>query len=886
MGWTMDQESDRTAHPPGSPVTPTHGPRLQALMAAAPTATLLVDPDGKVLHANRRALDLVGVTRHEMATLALSNLLTGSDLTRHEATLARMWDVMDSPIRLRFTLISSAGEAIPVILNGTAMESGDGTAQALLYIEDQRTPLAVEAQVERLSRMDPVTGVFNRATITKRLGFALVAAEPSQPVGVAVVDVDRFQAVNDRLGHDVGDAVLETIAARVGAIVGTNQCGRLGADEFMAVLTGLATEQDAQDAAQAIAGVIARPIMVGGNTIHVTATVGVAVEPGTGVSAAMLLRRAVIALHRARETGQGVRVADDASTLELVRQLEVEAEVAEIVRTGRLTVAFQPIMSPAEGIVGVEALLRPIGSSIAPGDLVAVAERTSLILDIGMVVAEKAMAAMAALNRAAGRHLTLSINLSAKQLHDRTTARSVLALADRYGIAPGDLCIELTETAAMAHPDATMQTLDLLHQAGVKLSMDDFGIGYSSFSYLRDLPVDEVKIDMSFLHQAEKDGNALKVIQGIISLCAGMGLETVCEGVEHEQHRRIAVDAGCTRWQGFMASEPRSAADMATVLAADAREQRRSRASAAARVISEGGADAVEPLMADLGLSDLLVLQQVGPSRYAQIGGVGQGRRWAGVVDVEPNDIVASRTRNGDPVVGTSVDPVRVVGPYYARTWVVRSRGDLIVVLGNKDTTVVVDGEDPRLASLLDLAPSIASTDSAAKPLADELGRLQGLRTLLDFSGRDVSTALHHVVATTVGALGCDVGLAVQPGAELVTVGVPRPLVEDAMARRTLEEGLRAVLAMAPRCVQRAGPDDLPVGLMQLLRIRSWYLLPLPEGAMLLAHTDAQAMPRGFSEECQRLGASLATSAGIVLDAARDRAAVDDGQRVDGPSVV
>jgi diguanylate cyclase (GGDEF)-like protein/PAS domain S-box-containing protein len=833
----------RAAVGPGVPA------RLAVAFDAAPSGMAVLDRSGRIVAANQHVADLVGRTTADLVGTRGSDHTSVEDRERTRVRLADLLEGRIDRLSIRADLTHADGRAIPVTLTAARVPSEQGGGgDMVLHVEDHRRLLEVEAQVDYLSRHDATTGLPNRTAITDRIGEALRGAGEHRPVAVLAVDLDRFQAVNDRLGHAYGDHVLATIGSRLAAVLGHGNAGRLGADEFVGVIAAVRDVDEALRTADAVRAAVAQPIEVADVVLHVSCTVGVALEPSRSAPPGALVQRADIALHRGRRAGRTVDVADEQDAIDAVRQLDVEAEATELVRGDRLDVAFQPIQSVDGRIVGVEALVRPVGTDTSPGAFIAAAERSELIIDVGRIVLDRALAAMPALDRAAGRPLVLSVNLSARQLHDPSTAEAILAAAARHGHPTEQLCVELTETAAMSNPDATIATLTLLRDAGVRVAMDDFGIGYSSFSYLRDLPIDEVKVDMSFLHRAAVDPGARKVMEGMISLCQGMGLETVCEGVEDEHHREVAVAAGCTRWQGYHSSRPLPAAELCAVLA---------RPQPVRPVPVEG----LAPLLTRLGLADLLVFHRVGVGRWAHIGGVGRGEGWAGIVEVDlaHEPFLAQALIRRDRVRLSSSEPIQVVGPYYATTALVVVRGDALVVLGHPVDEVAIDVADARVDHLVDLAIATVRSVSPAKPLADELEVLQAVQELLRFPGGGRVEALRHLLRTAVDALSCDLGVAHVQGLPTVAVGTAAPI-----------DGARLTAALGdlPRARQLAGPDDLPDGLVERLAVRSWYAMPLAHhaGVVLVAHS-AEA-PRGFTTLCQRLGLALVEAGEVVLSAA------------------
>ncbi|HUG86626.1 MAG TPA: EAL domain-containing protein [Euzebya sp.] len=835
--------------------------RLVSAFAAAPSGMVLLDHDGLVVHANRLLTEILQIGSGELVGRHARDLVHPDDYQPHLPTLRQLWHAPDTRAHMNVRLLGGRGQQIPVQISAANVAGHGGRFDVVLSVADMRELRRIEAKVAYLSRFDAVTGLQNRRSIHQAIAQALENAHSNCQIALLTVNIDRFQTVNDRLGHAWGDHVLATIAARLSSATAHARVGRLGADEFAVIVPCLEDDEQPLRLAERLRAAIARPITAGGTLVHVTGSIGVAVETAGGTDADSLIQRADIALHRARRTDRWIDQADEADAGAVRRQLEVEAQIAHAVHTDAIDVAFQPIWDVEDRIVGVEALLRPHDVAISPAALVAAAERSGLIVDVGRMVVDKALALMPVLEEAAGAPLRLSINISARQLQEPSLAEDLLAAAAASGLSPDRLCVELTESAAVADIRATAEIMTRLRSAGATVAIDDFGIGYSSFSYLRDLPVDEVKIDRSFVQRLGTDLASAQVLRGMIELCRGLGLEVVCEGVETSHQRGGVIQAGCHRWQGFLGSRPLPALELASVLGS-------LRTTHPSRVHPEVPGHLAQ-LLDGLGLVDLLVFRRIAEGRYAHVGGAGAGKAWAGNVEVdlagEPQ-VAALLEHRGRAVLATGA-PVQVLGPYYATTAVVIQREDVLVVVGHQTAAVTIDQQDPRFDAVLRAAASEIVAVSPAKSLADELELLQTLQSLLHFSGTSQADALHHLLAVMTAALSCDLGVAYRPDVGLLGVGAASA-TDEAMAVSGGQ--LAAVAATGPRCVQHAASGDLPAGLVDRYAIGSWYALPMPTGGVvLLAHT--MAAPRGFTGLCQRLAVALVDASGVLFNAARAR---------------
>ncbi len=426
-------------------------------------------------------------------------------------------------------------------------------------------------ELRRLATRCPLTGLANRALLLDRLDHAIDLAERSREPGVGrlavlYVDLDRFKRVNDSLGHGVGDLLLCRVAERLGASV--RRCdtvGRLGGDEFLVVLERVADGEEAAMVAQRLLDGLSALREVGDHRVHVTASIGIVLhpmEPAAGrvtADGAGLMRMADSAMQAAKGAGGNRFVfhtrdmTDRAET-----RLRLEAGLREAVAAKSFELVYQPKIEAAGGrLTGFEALIRwrHEGAAISPADFIPVAEDTGLIIEIGQWVLEEACRTA---TRWALDHgpVPVAVNVSARQLADPGFARLVEQVLQRHGTPPDLLELEITETVIMKDVRHHLPTLNRLRALGVRIAIDDFGTGYSSLAYLRELPVDVLKIDRSFVNDLP---HAPDIASTVIALAQKLLLSTVAEGVETAEQRYWLAEAGCNCLQGFLISRPLSA---------------------------------------------------------------------------------------------------------------------------------------------------------------------------------------------------------------------------------------------------------------------------------------------------------------------------------------
>jgi diguanylate cyclase (GGDEF)-like protein len=428
--------------------------------------------------------------------------------------------------------------------------------------EDVTEERAQDVRIERLAREDALTGLANRHAFTEELTRALAHLGAGGGLAIHWLDLDRFKEVNDTLGHPVGDALLGQVAERLSQSVRTGDfVARLGGDEFAVIQARVAMPAEAEPLAQRIVRTLSAPFDINGHRIHIGASVGIVLSPAHGRAADELLRNADIALYQAKAAGRGrcqLFTAELEQAVVTRRQLEVELEQA--IRDGAFHLAYQPILDLRTGQTAVcEALLRWTHSergNIPPSQFIALAEEISLIKPLGTLALRRACADAAAW---AG-NVKVAVNVSAVQLRDGDFVCGVKqALADA-GLAPDRLELEITETALLSDDVVTLDSLHALRALGISIALDDFGTGYSSLGYLRRFPFDKIKIDQTFIRDLPARTEAVAIVRAITDLAKTLGMTTVAEGVETEDHLQRVMEAGCDLAQGYLLGRPGPAA--------------------------------------------------------------------------------------------------------------------------------------------------------------------------------------------------------------------------------------------------------------------------------------------------------------------------------------
>ena len=413
---------------------------------------------------------------------------------------------------------------------------------------------------------DALTGLPNRTLIQDRLHQAILAAQRhDESVALLMMDLNRFKEINDTLGHHVGDRVLQLVAERLSQLLReSDTVARLGGDEF-AILLPLTDEQHAKHVAQKIQSALEQVFQVDGRNLYIGGSIGIALFPQHGPDGATLIKRADVAMYLAKRSNSGCAVYDFEQDRHSVGRLELVSELRKAIKENTLDLHYQPKLSLATGsIVGVEALLRwnhPQRGFVPPDALITIAEETGLIHPLTLWALDAALRQCAAW-RHAGIELNVAVNLSVWNLQDPELYRQIADCLDSWNVPPSRLELEITESAMMADPARALDTLLRLDALGVRLAVDDYGTGFSSLAYLKSLPLDELKIDKSFILDMLQDENDTVIVQSTINLAHNLGLRVVAEGVEDSDTCDLLRDLGCDVVQGYYIGRPMPAAGL------------------------------------------------------------------------------------------------------------------------------------------------------------------------------------------------------------------------------------------------------------------------------------------------------------------------------------
>jgi diguanylate cyclase (GGDEF)-like protein len=422
---------------------------------------------------------------------------------------------------------------------------------------------------------DSLTGLPNRALFADRLDHARRRkARSGAQLAVVFIDLDEFKVVNDSFGHALGDQLLQAVAGRLpGCLRASDTAARLGGDEFAILLEDIWDGGDARTVTERILSSLQEPFVLDGNRIFANASIGIAYSVSGLEESEDLLRDADVAMYQAKAAGKGRSVVFEAGMQEAVRaRAELEGDLRHAIERGELSVHYQPIVRvEAQPIRGVEALVRwdhPRLGRLSPAEFIPLAEETGLIVPIGRWVLEQSCRQMACWHETyrLTPPLSLSVNLSARQLHQPEIVADVAGALRRTGLDPSCLVLEVTESILMEDSETTGAKLSALKAEGVRLAIDDFGTGYSSLGYLRRFPVDVLKIDKMFIDALGEELEAGTLVEAVVELGKTLGLQTVAEGVEGTDQLEALVVLGCSLAQGYLFSRPVPAEEIGPLL--------------------------------------------------------------------------------------------------------------------------------------------------------------------------------------------------------------------------------------------------------------------------------------------------------------------------------
>jgi diguanylate cyclase (GGDEF)-like protein/PAS domain S-box-containing protein len=531
---------------------------LNLIVENVPSAIFVKDiTDGRYVLINRAGEKFWGLARQEMVGKTAEDIFPPEEARR---IAARDQEMLRSgkPLFDEREMITPNHGIRSIHSRRLVISDGRASSRYLLGVIDDVTERKLaEARIAHLAHYDGLTGLANRALFREQLEKELTLVRRGGQIAVFYLDLDHFKTVNDTLGHSIGDELLKAVAARLQSCLrDCDHIARLGGDEFAVVRTGLAEAKEADSLAQRLRQVILEnPFNLNGHQAVVDLSVGIALSPGDGTDLDELLKHADLALYGAKSEGRGTyRYFEPEMNIRMKRRRSLEFDLRKALSGGELQVHYQPLVNlQSRAIVGCEALLRwqhPERGMISPAEFIPVAEETGLINAIGAWVLRQACVEA---TKWPG-NVKVAVNVSPLQFRNQNLAQTVLSALAASRLAAERLELEVTESVLMQNNEATLAALHQLRALGVRISLDDFGTGFSSLSYLRRFPFNKIKIDRSFINDLTRGPHGLTMVQAILNLAEGLKMTTTAEGVETAEQETILREAGCAEMQGFVFS--------------------------------------------------------------------------------------------------------------------------------------------------------------------------------------------------------------------------------------------------------------------------------------------------------------------------------------------
>jgi diguanylate cyclase (GGDEF)-like protein len=445
------------------------------------------------------------------------------------------------------------------LLYGTLFKIVAGASKRLREQAEELRKQAREKEHQALH--DPLTGLPNRTLLVDRVGQALVAARRNETeVALLLMDLDRFKEINDTLGHHCGDLLLRELGSRLKKVLrASDTVARLGGDEFALVLPDLSDRSAIDEVVRKVQEAVQKPFILQGLPLAIDTSIGVAVFPDHGGDTETLLQRADVAMYVAKSSNVPFQIYESEQDEHDPERLRLVGDLRRAMEEHELVVYYQPKAELQSGaVLSTEALIRwihPTRGVVGPDQFIPLAQHTGLIMPLTMYVLDEAIKQAAEWQRQ-GIHLAVAVNLATRNLMNPRLAGDIRELLDLHGLEARWLALEITEGTIMADPFRALTVLRELNAMGVRLAIDDFGTGYSSLAYLKRLPVDEVKIDKSFIKNMVADSSDAAIVRSTIDLARNLGLEVVAEGVETEEVRESLLLLGCHLMQGYYLTRP------------------------------------------------------------------------------------------------------------------------------------------------------------------------------------------------------------------------------------------------------------------------------------------------------------------------------------------
>ena len=540
--------------------------RFRSAFEHAPIGMALADDTGRFLRVNAAFAHMLGRTPGQLADMSIGEITHPDDWSENDENIRRLFSGELSGYRMEKRYVHADGHLVLVALSVSAVRDGSGQPLYMIgQVEDITERKAIGERLVHQAIHDPLTGLPNRTLFIDRLRTLM--SRRGDRIAVLFLDLDNFKVINDSLGHEAGDQVLVTIGHRLRRMLRpSDTVARFGGDEFTILCPATPDADAVMSLAERVLEEVERPVLLTEGEIFVTASIGIACSDHREETPETLVRDADAAMYRAKELGRRrAEFFDERARVRSLEHLNIGNALHRALERGEFELHYQPIFELETGrLSGFEALVRwrhPDRGLVGPVEFIGLAEETGLIVPLGIWVVEVACRQLATwqATETETRRLTMSVNLSPRQLAEPSLPEQISQILDRTGIRRGSLWLEITETALMQDTESASSALRALQALGIHLAVDDFGTGYSSLSHLKRFPIEALKIDASFIAGLAHDPEDAAIVTAVVSLAHALGLSSTAEGVETPEQLAELLTLGCEHAQGHLFAEPRPA---------------------------------------------------------------------------------------------------------------------------------------------------------------------------------------------------------------------------------------------------------------------------------------------------------------------------------------
>lgn len=534
----------------------------------------LIKLDGHLFKTNKAFCELLGYSEQELLTINFFSLFNPNELTNLQLNIQYLIDQEINTFSSEYECFRKNGEAIWTRYTlSLVRDYANKPIYFVMQLQNISLQKKAEERLQHMAYHDPLTTLANRNKLEQFINHIIaVARRHQQRFAVLFLDLDRFKNINDTIGHEAGDMLLQVIAERLRSTVrNTDMVARLGGDEFVLLITDVKKTEAVGYIGQKILESVLKVIMINGREIYITTSIGISIYPYDGHDMQTIMKNADLALYRAKEHGRNnYQFYTSEMTRRAQEKLALQTALAHALNRNEFFLHYQPKMAiKTRRITGLEVLLRWKNKDyamITPDEIIALAEETGLIIPVSKWVMTEACQQLKAWHDTGLTSLTMAINCSARQFKQATFIDDILRMVTEIGISPNSIEIEVTEALIMQDPENTLRILYGLKDIGVQIAIDDFGTGYWSLGNLRRLRVDKIKIDRSFIKQVVVDDASAAITRAIIAMVNKLGIISIAEGVETREQYEFLANEGCMEIQGYYLSKPLSVEAMSRFL--------------------------------------------------------------------------------------------------------------------------------------------------------------------------------------------------------------------------------------------------------------------------------------------------------------------------------